>query len=100
MKQTFVALATMDKQVHQACRGMVNIVVPHLGSTLATLAKWLALAKPIHMDRRTFILKELEYGSEAVRKLDDSFAQYKGDLPVLGIAESQRTNLIQASVVC
>ena len=99
MKQTFVALATMDKQVHQACRGMVKIVVPHLGSTLATLAKLLALAKPIRMDRRTFILKELEYVSEAVRKLDDSFAQYKGDLPVLGIAESQRTNLIQASVV-
>ena len=99
MKQTFVALATMDHEVHLACRGMVNIAVPDLGSTLATLAKWLALPNLIYMDRRDSILEQLESASEAVRNLDEKYSQYRGRLLVLGIAESRSTILIQASVV-
>ena len=99
MKQTFVSLGMIDHQVLQACRGVVNTAVPHLGSTLTTLANLLAVAETIHMDRRSLILKELERASEAVRTLDDKYSQCKGRLPVLTMGESRGTSLIQASVV-
>lgn len=98
MKHAFVALAA-EAEYAAACKGIVNIVVPHMGSTLSTLTKLLGLAKPFNMDRRTPLLRGLEYASEALVELDDRFSQLKGKVPVLSVAEGRTTNVFQDSVV-
>lgn len=94
-KHAFVALA----EYAAACKGIVNVVAPHMGSILSTLTKLLGQAKAIKTDRRTSLLKGLGRALQALVELDKRFLQIKGKVPVLSCANGRTTNVVQDSAV-